>query len=320
MLASREGVGKSTLVGAAAAAVSSGAPWLGAPTLRGSVLVLDLEEHPSDLLRRLALFDADPDAVTVAFNPERPLRELADAAAAIRPAMVVVDSLAALAAASGLTEAGSSAQWTPLLSALLAIARSTGAAVVAIHHAVKGGDDYRDSTAIGATADIVGMLSRPSASSPVRTLRYPKHRFHVDELTLHFNGRDYTAGDGSLAARVELFVAANPGSSKRGIRQGITGRDADKDAALAALVAAGRVELQGQRYHLSQRATLPATLGPHPTLTAQTIAGQSGPRSGHAFGHATVAHPYMGVGHTREQSTEDDELDTLDGWDRAMLQ
>ena len=43
-----------------AAAVPTGGRFLGAPTLRGNVLYLALEDHPADVAARLVEHEADP--------------------------------------------------------------------------------------------------------------------------------------------------------------------------------------------------------------------------------------------------------------------
>ncbi len=62
LLHAREKVGKSTLVGAAVAAVTRGRPFLAAPTRAGDVLWVG-EEAASDVKARLAQWDADLERV-----------------------------------------------------------------------------------------------------------------------------------------------------------------------------------------------------------------------------------------------------------------
>lgn len=136
LLAAREKDGKSTLAGAAAAAVTRGAPFLDGTALRGVVVIAGLEEHPSEIATRLVDFEADSSMVHVAthirFNP---VFELEDAVARTRPVLVIVDTLSAIA--EGKLEDGSAKAWQPLMSSLTGIARNFGCAVLILHHARK---------------------------------------------------------------------------------------------------------------------------------------------------------------------------------------
>jgi AAA domain-containing protein len=155
LLAAREKDGKSTLVGGAVAALTSGSPWLGemcAPS--GPVLWLH-EEAPDDVIGRLQKFGADLGRVHLLPLPH------ADAAQALtantnrlRPGLVVVDSLVRYAAGR-VTDPTRATQWEPIMSELLGLAQKSGAAILVLHHAGKKDGEYRDSTEIGASADML---------------------------------------------------------------------------------------------------------------------------------------------------------------------
>jgi hypothetical protein len=296
LLAAREGLGKSTLVGAAAACVTAGRDFLGAPTIQGHVVVLDLEEADADLLRRLVVHRADAERVTYTCSTADPLADLEAVCRTVQPVLVVVDSLATLAGAEGITEAGSSAQWTPLLVRLAAIARETGAAVVIVHHARKDGADYRDSTAIGASVDVVALLRPPGEgdASTVRHLNYRKSRVPIEDLCVEFVGDGFNlATETTMQDRVVAFVAANDGSSLRALRGGVAGRNQDIDGALAALLAMGRITDSGSNgarcLHVPPGHT-PGTVREKPMGHAQ---GTVRARSEHGAGHAPVPTPSL---------------------------
>jgi hypothetical protein len=308
LLSSREGDGKSTLAGSAAAKVSSGAEWLGAPTVRGLVLFLSLEEHQRETLRCLTVHGADLRHVILAGPTDQPLATLEKAAAQLSPVLVIVDSLAALAAAEGIKEAGSSAQWSPLMMRLVTIARKTGAAVLILAHSKKGREDYRDSTAIGAAVDVVALLQPPQKGegSTVRHIEYRKRRLPLEDLTIEFRGDGFelVGGEATTADRIRAFVAEHPGCSTRMIRNGLPGRSAEKDAALAALLASGAVVDRGvgknRALHVG---TVGARLGHTPghggVPDAKTQRGTGRARSGHGVGHTPAPAPPVGgeLGH-----------------------
>lgn len=300
LLSSREGVGKSTLVGAAAAAVTRGETWLDEATIAGPVVILDLEEHLDDLARRLALLNADATQTTVGTTLPPPEEEHETAVSALskvvkrmRPVLVVVDSLAALGARTGsVSEAGSSAQWTPLLSELTAIARDHDCAVLLIHHSKKAGDEYRDSTAIGAAVDVVALLKgEDDQPDNFRRLTYPKSRFPVDPLALLYEGDHYRVllGNLSVAERVLSHIQSDPGCSLRTLRAKVKGKAEDIDAAVAKLIAERRVEKRGgnrrgeaaEFYALDLRpGSGPAEAGHTPGHTPVSPADKAGTHSG----------------------------------------
>ncbi len=258
LLASREGVGKSTLAGAIVGAVSAGRDWLGEPTIAGAVVVLDIEEHVGDLVRRLMVHCAAAERVVLAHEQhEHPIHALHLAVAAVRPVLVVVDSLAAVGGRMNVTEAGSSAQWQPVMQALGDLARSTGAAVLILHHSRKTGDDYRDSTAVGAAVDVVALLRGPDKGQPstFRRIEYRKRRVPADDFVLNFTGNGFELASSDLAPRdrVRAYIAEHPGCSLRQLRT-VPGDNRSLDAAIAALIAEGVVEDRGnaggRAYHL----------------------------------------------------------------------
>jgi len=181
LVAAREGVGKSTLFSAAAAAVVSGRPFLGEATLKGPVLWVLVEEHVADLFLRAIAFQTAEDGLHVLERPDTPVESLRAEVARIKPVLVIIDTLHTFAAT--LVERGSqSDDWQTVMSIIDELARAPhGPAVLMAAQAVKGTGDYRDSTAIGHGVDVVLNLTVPDAEGPVRYLKRQKCRWPLAE-------------------------------------------------------------------------------------------------------------------------------------------
>jgi len=248
LLAAREKDGKSTLASAAAAAVTRGAVFLEGPAIRGDVLYLALEEHESDVASRLCHFDADPSRMFLAMQLDRPAENLERAARTHRPALIVVDTLAAFVGGD-IEDPGNSSAWTPLMTRLVRIAREHEVAVLLLHHARKSDGAYRDSTAIGAAVDVLLELRTDPQDTNARHLK-AKGRFGFavpnTSVCLTENGFLLASGEISLEARVLAFVQAQPGCSLRQVTQGVAGRDSDISAAVHALIAGARMVNNGR--------------------------------------------------------------------------
>ncbi len=241
LLAAREKLGKTTLAAAAAAAVSTGSPWLNERVTPGDVLWVGLEEHVSDMARRLFDFGADPDRVFIVERPPADLSALRAIVEETRPVLIVVDSLAEYAR-DLVTDPSSAAEWTRVMSPLVRIARDYEAALLLVHHARKSDGKYRDSSAIGAAVDMI-LEMEPGREETARKFT-ASGRWAVPNLLLCFDGTQYTEV-GPLRDRVLQFVTSHPGSNRREVRSGVGARLTDVDAALDALVAEGAVENRG---------------------------------------------------------------------------
>jgi hypothetical protein len=172
LLAGREKEGgKSTLAGHLVAEASRRG-------LRSFIVTLD--EPEADTVQRQVRFDADTDFVAV--DSQKP----ADLAANVREtgaALVVIDSLHKWAGWDGATvpDSGDSAGWSVVMQPFQAVARELNPAVVVIHHANKSDGGYRDSTAIGAAADlIVTIRTQRDGSRRAKVVG----RFHVPDFTV----------------------------------------------------------------------------------------------------------------------------------------
>lgn len=182
LIVGREKSGKSTLVGQAAAALSSGGDFLGSLMSEGRVLWLALDEPTQDLVQRLNRFEANPDTVLVADGEADP-KELLRLVESFAPGVLVIDCLANLGAGT-ITEPGNAMQWGEVFGHLRALAKRTGVAIVLIHHSKKDGSGYRDSTAIGAQVDMI-LTIQPNGDAETRRGinvkgRLPQRSFSVD--------------------------------------------------------------------------------------------------------------------------------------------
>jgi hypothetical protein len=205
-----------------------------------------VEEHPHDLAQRALAFGADPERLVVLGPTDEPLDVLRDAVEAVLPALVVVDTLPTWAD-SFVEDARSATSWTPVMAALTAVARESGAAVVLLHHARKSDGAYRDSSAIGAGVDVILEMNPHSEDPCMRTLR-ARGRWAMLGFAIRLVGNAYelAGGELSLDARVLLYIERTPGCSGQRVREGIGGRAADLDAALRRLLDRGAVEDTGQ--------------------------------------------------------------------------
>lgn len=252
LLAAREKLGKSTLAAAGAAAASDGAPFLGGRCVRSTVLWVCLEEHPADLVRRQLALRTDPERFHVTF--ECPTIDALDALVERhRPDVLVVDTLVKIVELDA-PEAGSSAQWTPLMSRFSRMARERGCGVLLIHHGNKSDGSYRDSTAIGASVDVVLEMREDKQREGVR---YVSSRGRVWAPDFRFQLFETTVGDEQLLTvkladaqapkrdRIKAYIAANRGCSTRRIRENVEGRYEEIALEIDALERDGEIENRG---------------------------------------------------------------------------
>lgn len=245
LLAAREKAGKSTFATAAAAALSSGSEFLGELCHSGKVLWLLLEEHEADFLERVQKFGAQAEDIFYTYRPPDTLEEIETIANRIRPQFIVVDTLPALAQRQ-VSEAGSSAQWTPVMSTIARIARTTGAAILLLHHSKKSDGRYRDSTAIGAGVDMILEMDIPKNAPRVRDIT-PKGRWPLPKYSVSYDGMSYelVGEELDVKAQVLAFISKNSRSSMRAIREGVPRRKTEVDGAVRELKAEGKIENAG---------------------------------------------------------------------------
>lgn len=190
LLAAREKAGKSTLLGAAAAAVTQGTEWLGEETYCGPVLWVGVEEHQDDLVRRFKAWDADPEKILFSTYLEgaEKMSLVTEAASLIRPVLVVLDTLPTWC--SGLVKnQNDAAMMAPVMALWQNLAQLFDTAVVLLHHGSKGTGDYRGSTAIGAGVDAVLEMTEDHAIPEIRHIR-GKGRVAIKNYSIRLMGND----------------------------------------------------------------------------------------------------------------------------------
>jgi hypothetical protein len=246
LFAAREKDGKSTVACHAAAAVSHGGILFDGLSTRGTVLYVALEEHVSDVLVRLVACNADPDRIAIQtshhLGADDPLGVLAAVAAELKPALIVIDTLAALAnLLPSPPDAGDSRAWTPIMARLTQVARDTDAALVLLAHSRKSDGRYRDSTAIAAGVDVVLEMAARQDSEE-RTVRC-KGRWAMDNFAYVLtDGRLELVGDVPLTTRIKLFVGANPDCSANAVYRGVGGKRQKMLDAIRQMIADGEFQ------------------------------------------------------------------------------
>ncbi|MBI2160959.1 MAG: AAA family ATPase, partial [Candidatus Rokubacteria bacterium] len=172
-----------------------------------------------------------------------------------RPALVIVDPLLRFVR---LRAAGDDAAVTTALEPLLALARDTGAHVLAAHHLGKaersGGDGILGSTAIFAAVDTALLLTRNDQD--VRTLSsIQRYGPDLEPVTLVLDPDTRTLSAGPPPAELEearlgqailAAVAGRGEAEEREIHVAVPGRKALKVRALRRLVAHGRLVRRGR--------------------------------------------------------------------------
>ena len=141
LITAKPKVGKTTLVRNLALAVSLGAPFLGRATKQGTVLYLALEEKRGKVQEHFAnlgatVTDRAPLFVHVGSAPAKPVEELEALLAEHCPMLVIIDPLQRFLR---LRDGNDYTEVTRVMEPLTALARKSGAHLVCIHHANKGG-------------------------------------------------------------------------------------------------------------------------------------------------------------------------------------
>jgi putative DNA primase/helicase len=148
ILAGPPGSGKTTLAGEMTAAVSTGGLWPdGSPAKQGNVVIWSGEDDPEDtLVPRLIASGADlgrvhfvgntrDEGVSRSFDPAKDITELANAIERVGDVvLVIVDPIAMVATKDSHRNAETRRDLQPVAD----LCRTTGAAVLGIHHLAKG--------------------------------------------------------------------------------------------------------------------------------------------------------------------------------------
>ena len=224
----REKVGKSTLIAAAVAAVTRGRPFLEQPTMVGDVLWVG-EEAVGDVKGRLEQCNADLNRAYFVSRPS-PNREhessLGQLVSTLRPRWVILDTWSHYLQVHGVKDTAGPGEQGLLIGDVARLAREYQTAIIVLHHNRKNpsataasGDadgEYRDSTALGAAADMIVSMSR-GATDQARRLT-PSGRWREDPLTVVLEpGTGYTVTP-------DLEPAKEAGSDGHGPQRPLTDR------------------------------------------------------------------------------------------------
>lgn len=255
LLAAREKGGKSTLAGAAAAAISAGRPFLGEDTVPGNVLVVALEEHPQEFVQRFVRFGADPERIAVVGNQENLVEAIEKAAEEIQPSLIIWDTLSAFADAISPSpiDPGDGPAWTRVMSIIVDITRKHGASLI-LHHSRKSDGKYRDSTAIGANVDFI--IEMFGDGTEPRTLK-GKGRFSMSDTKFRMDRDDFVLveSEKEFHDRILKFVRANPRCSLRSLREAVGGRTDEVAKARDKLLSSGLLANVGTAVNHAYMAT-----------------------------------------------------------------
>ena len=183
----REKVGKSTLLRAAVAAVTRGTPFLKQSTIPGCVLWVG-EEAIEDVKGQLFEAGANLDQVYFIRRLNRdPGHEssLPRLVALLRPVWVIIDTWQHHLKTHRVTDTAGPGEQGLLLGDVVDIAQQYEAAITVSHHNSKNKPhEYRDSTALGAVADMIVSFDRGEQLT-VRRLR-PSGRWPVDPVDIRW--------------------------------------------------------------------------------------------------------------------------------------
>ena len=265
LLHAREKVGKSTLIAAAVAAVTHGRSFLEEPTMSGEVLWVG-EEAVGDVKGRLAQWGADLSRVYFVARPspdsthESSLWKLVSA---LRPQWVILDTWSHYLQVHRVKDTAGPGEQGLLIGDVAHVAREFQAAIIVLHHnrknpsaTAESGDadgEYRDSTALGAAADMIVSMSR-GATDQARRLT-PSGRWREDPLTVVLK-----SGTGYEVAP-DLEQAEQARSNEPGPQRPLTDRvllhllRGDPDARSNARTLSATLDCRGRRY-TSLRAAL----------------------------------------------------------------
>ena len=258
MLAGKPKAGKSTLARCLALAVARGDPWLELITAKGAVLYLALEEKRSEVKRHfqaMGATDKDDIRFFIAPSPQDGMAQLRQAAEHCQPALIIVDPLIKMVRIKDLNDY---AQVSLALEPLLALARETGAHVMAVHHLGKGeregGDSILGSTALFAAVDTALILKRSEKYRTIHSIQ--RYGTDMKEITLNMDEatRVITAGaprqevdQAQVAeAMVSYLKKLTEPAEEKDINEAVEGRRTTKFSALRKLFDDGKVTRTGE--------------------------------------------------------------------------
>jgi hypothetical protein len=251
--------GKSTLARELAAAVGSGGTWLGWHTARGPVWMLIFQDKRSEVrkhFRSLGVTGGEP----IRFFIDQPAGDLLPRLHALaeqeRPALIVVDMLAGLLPVKDLNDY---AQVTQRFEPLLKLSRTSGAALLLLHHgsahgvAREGLDAALGSTALSGSVDNVLVLRRVDGQRVLSSVQRIGPDLEPTIVTmnattgrLELAGSKRVADDEELGARILAALAAEREPVlESALQANVEGRKADQVRVLRRLIGMRKVQRFG---------------------------------------------------------------------------
>jgi hypothetical protein len=210
LLVAKPKVGKSTLARCLALAVARGDDFLGCHTAQGAVFYLALEEKRAEVRRHFRAMGAngnDPIFVFCATSPADGLLQLREAMVDEKPVLVIVDPLFRFVR---MKDGNDYAAVTNALEPLHALARETGAHVMAVHHMGKGdrqgGDSVLGSTALFAAVDTLLMMKRNEKYRTLSSIQ--RYGTDLEEITLQYDEQTRTVSAGVTRSEADEREAA----------------------------------------------------------------------------------------------------------------
>jgi hypothetical protein len=257
LLSGRPKAGKSTIARCLALCVARGEPFLGWETLKGPVLYLAFEEKRAEARAHFEAMGATSDDqvfVFVAQSPKDAMSQLRAVVERVRPVLIIVDTLLKLVR---VRDSNDYAEVMRALEPLMALARETGAHVLAVHHLGKGdrsgGDAILGSTAIFAAGDTALILRRSEKYRTLSSVQRYGEDLEDTVLTLDPVTRMVTAGplrkeadEAQATAAILDYLKGQSGPVEASeIEAAVEARTAVKRAALKALIGGGSVVRSG---------------------------------------------------------------------------
>ncbi len=250
-------VGKSTLARNLALAVARGDTFLNRATQKGAVIYLALEEKRSEVKKHFQDMGASGEEDIYIFAANAPVDALSQIRTVVEeknPVLLIVDPLFRF---MRVKDGNDYAQVTAAIEPLMVLARQTGAHVLCVHHAGKGGRDGGDSilgsTAIFAAVDTALILKRSERYRTISsTQRYGEDlpetvlRFDVTTRTISLGESKEKEEEQRLAeAIVEFLTSKNEAVTELEIDADVEGRRAVRKRALRSLVEAKTIFRDG---------------------------------------------------------------------------
>lgn len=267
MLAGKPKAGKSTLARQMAFCLATGTPFIGHPCLGGVVWYLVLEDKRAEVRRHFrALGATGGEPVRFLFgNTKDLMAKLARLAERERPFCIIVDTLQRLIFAKDLNDY---AEVTTRLDPVLTIARTTGAAIILVHHAAKadraGVDAVLGSTALTGSVDNVFLLNRTDRYRVLSSVQRIGADLEETVITLDDSGRArsgqsrHTADVDFVRAALLQALTTSAGLTRDEWLEAVEGRKQVKLEALRHLIDSGTTFRTGTgkrndafRYHVA---------------------------------------------------------------------